>query len=476
LSEHPLGRDLPLVARSLMTCRYLMGEVPTSPVTFETLAQPLDDLAAQIGRLAPLEMVHPLELPLSCPVVFAACNDRYFYQHALTLAASLHATNVGKLALHLHLYSPNQGILDEGKRLRTRFPGVSIGVSLERGDCPLSHPPSYFAMARFVRAHQVFSLYQSALCIVDVDALFNKPWEHVLAQFDAGTEIALACPAAAPFWEEVTAPFVYCKSNPAVSLVPADQLIDIHQHPQAPIWAVSTRKFGVRAYDERREELGRRYGFCPLGNRSSVYSHVARVEAPVFFVQIGAMDGTSFDPIHAHGKAHNWRGILVEPLPDMMDRLRNNYRQQKGLAFENVAITEQEERRTLYRVPTEAIKQAGLPDWVMGMSTFVPGKLDCYKPHVVAQSVTCIPLVKLLAKHRPAKIDILQIDAEGYDFKILKQFDLARYRPSIVSFEFVNLSCQEKSEVETMLLGHGYLLYQEDQDVFAVRRDIIFAD
>ena len=518
LSEHPTGRDLPLVALSLMTCRYLLGEVPTAPVTFETLDEPLDRLADQIARLAPLEMVQPLDLPPTVPVVFAACNDRYFYQHALTLAASIHATNAGKLALHLHLYSPNQGILDEVERMRERFPGMPIGVSLER-DCPLTHPPSYFAMARFVRAHQIFSQYQSEFCIVDVDALFNKPWQHILAQFDEETELALACPVAAPFWEQVTAAFVYAKpapvareylakvaqfiarnielktniwftdqialsacnqrflsANPAVSHVPADLLIDIHQHPQAPIWAVFNTQNRVRAYDERREELGAHYGFRAPASRAAVYSHVSRVKAPVFFVQIGAMDGASFDPIHAHVKAHHWRGILVEPLPDMMDRLRNNYGQQKGLAFENVAITEQEERRTLYRVPTEAIKRAGLPDWVMGMSTFVPGKLDCYQPHVVEQAVACIPLAKLLAKHRPAKVDILQIDAEGYDFKILKQFDFARYRPSVVNFEFVNLNRQEKAEVETMLLRHGYLFYQEDQDVFAVRREVIFTD
>jgi FkbM family methyltransferase len=261
---------------------------------------------------------------------------------------------------------------------------------------------------------------------------------------------------------------------PGVSRVTADALIDIHQHPQAPIWAVSTRKTGVRAYDERRDQLGARYGFRPIGNRAAVYSHISRLKAPVFFVQIGAMDGASFDPIHAHVKAHNWRGILVEPLPDMMDRLRNNYGQQKGLAFENVAITEREERRTLYRVPVEAIKSAGLPDWVMGMSTFVPGKLDCYKPHVIEQPVVCIPLTKLLAKHRPVKIDVLQVDAEGYDLKILKQFDFARYRPAIVNFEYVNLSREEKTEVETLLTRHGYLFYQEDQDVFAVRREIIF--
>jgi hypothetical protein len=214
LAKHPTGRELPLVALSEMTCRYFLGETPRMPVSFETLNITTDGLASQIGQLAPLEMIQPLERPLTCPVVFAACDDKYFYQHALNLAASIHVTSPGTLALHLHLYSPNKGMLAEIDRLRERLPGLSIGVSSECGPLPVTPAPTYYSVARFVRAHQLLEYYNCELCIVDADAIFNRPWKEFVAQFDQKTELALACPRTSPFWEQVIAGVVYCKATP----------------------------------------------------------------------------------------------------------------------------------------------------------------------------------------------------------------------------------------------------------------------
>jgi hypothetical protein len=56
-------------------------------------------------------------------------------------------------------------------------------------------------------------------------------------------------------------------------------------------------------------------------------------------MQIGAMDGISFDPIHHVVKDLAWRGLYVEPLPDIFQKLKKNYVGHRGLRFVRTAIS-----------------------------------------------------------------------------------------------------------------------------------------
>ena len=51
----------------------------------------------------------------------------------------------------------------------------------------------------------------------------------------------------------------------------------------------------------------------------------------------------------------------------------------------------------------------------------------------------------LLAKHGVSRVDLLQIDTEGYDFEIIRMFDHAGVRPAVVRFEHLYLSGKERS-------------------------------
>lgn len=516
LVAHQTNRNLPLVGLSFMTCQYFLGQTPEWPLTFESLKSDISTLPSQISKLPPMKIIQPLPESLSCPIIFAACNDAYFFQHAVYLAHSIHDSNPGKIALHLHLYSPNKSVLTEIDLLRKRLPNLPIGVSVEYCDTAICNTGVYYATARFVRAYELLRHYKKELCIMDVDALINSTWDKFTAHLDAQTELVLARPKTAPFWEQVIAGFLYCKATPkaehylakvaqfilenmeqqkaiwftdqialsacneefmknepSVKHIDSELLMDIHHSPHAFSWAVTTIKNGNPRYDAAREKLGQKYNQLPHASVDYIFKHINLTKGPIFFLQIGAMDGVSFDPIHQYVKSFGWNGILVEPLPDMMQKVRDNYAHQSGLIFENVAITEQEETKNLYRISSDTAKEAGLPNWVLGMSTFVPGKLDMFKPHVIEQAVSCIPLKSLLAKHQPQSIDVLQIDTEGYDYTILRQFDFERYQPYVINFEAVNLSSAEKNDAMELLSQKNYAFYHNDMDIFAVRRDIL---
>ncbi|MGH8602736.1 MAG: FkbM family methyltransferase [Gammaproteobacteria bacterium] len=180
-----------------------------------------------------------------------------------------------------------------------------------------------------------------------------------------------------------------------------------------------------------------------------------------FFIQIGANDGRRHDPIFRYIMQYDWRGILVEPVPSYFVRLRHNYRTFPQLIFENVAVSDAD-GRDFYRV------QEGpdhLPDWCRGIGTLYPQVLLKHRwiipglqDYVVKERVKCLSFTSLLAKHGVRKIDLLLIDAEGYDYEILKQVDFKRLPPAIIRYEHKHLSRAHRLACERSLTAHGYVV------------------
>src|SRR5271166_6111911 len=65
---------------------------------------------------------------------------------------------------------------------------------------------------------------------------------------------------------------------------------------------------------------------------------VSAERAGFYFIQVGANDGLKDDPLRRFVSKYHWRGILVEPQPQVFERLVKNYEAEKQLVFENVAI------------------------------------------------------------------------------------------------------------------------------------------
>jgi len=72
------------------------------------------------------------------------------------------------------------------------------------------------------------------------------------------------------------------------------------------------------------------------------------------------------------------------------------------------------------------------------------GENPAYKKFVTENSVTevvqCETLSALLNKHNLSSPDLLVIDAEGYDFEILKTIDFAHTKPKYINYEHALLS------------------------------------
>ena len=50
--------------------------------------------------------------------------------------------------------------------------------------------------------------------------------------------------------------------------------------------------------------------------------------------------------------------------------------------------------------------------------------------------IDCYKLNTILENHKIQKVDYLNVDAEGNDFKVISTFDFKKYKPSLVSIEY----------------------------------------
>lgn len=183
------------------------------------------------------------------------------------------------------------------------------------------------------------------------------------------------------------------------------------------------------------------------------------------FIQVGANDGVYVDPLRSYVQRFGWRGILVEPQPDVFARLQHNYRDQaQQLIFENVAIAPESQEVILYRIPGHSAEA--------GRASLDPLSVSSLRPDVVARQggvasralervvVPALRLDALIERHHFEAIDLLQIDCEGYDGEVLRSIDLARHRPRLIQFEHGHIPRPQLTALERRLQSHGYrLLY-----------------
>ncbi len=185
------------------------------------------------------------------------------------------------------------------------------------------------------------------------------------------------------------------------------------------------------------------------------------------FVQIGANDGRTNDPLRRLIIRHGFRGVLVEPQPAAFARLVRNYDSVPGLAFENSAVGATHGEATLYRFRPGP----GVPDWADCLASFSREHLvhnfDGITGSIEEIVVPTLTFSELVARHGLSRIDLLQIDTEGFDFEIIKMIDFETTRPTIINFEQALLVGRVRQECYLYLGQKGYKITENGVDAVA---------
>lgn len=194
-----------------------------------------------------------------------------------------------------------------------------------------------------------------------------------------------------------------------------------------------------------------------------------------FLVNIGAMDGVKFDESWPYVDEHSFKTLYVEPIPYQFEKLKKNL-EGKNAILENCAISTYDGTIQMITIDPAPIDSMELHECFYGMSSVYPPKnglaisqnapiLEKYGQMLM---VPCIKLDTLLTKHNIKQIDVLLIDAEGHDWKILKQLDLDVYKPELIRLEYESLTEREQEEVVQFLSNNGYMFQISGQDLDAI--------
>jgi FkbM family methyltransferase len=166
------------------------------------------------------------------------------------------------------------------------------------------------------------------------------------------------------------------------------------------------------------------------------------------FIEAGANDGQTQSNTAHFARYRGWRGLLVEPIPELAARCRVA---RPESVVENCAL-----------VAAGADGQP-VPMTYCGLMSVVDGGWSdpaAERAHVETgrqlQSLTTyhvdVPgrsLSALLDQHKMTQIDLLSLDVEGFERQALEGLDLTRHRP-----RFILVEARFREEIDDLLLPH----------------------
>lgn len=188
-----------------------------------------------------------------------------------------------------------------------------------------------------------------------------------------------------------------------------------------------------------------------------------------FFIEVGANDGSSQSNTRYFEMYKGWRGLLVEPIPDLYRRCRQN--RPKSIV-ENYALVSSD-----YSEKTIGIHYCNLMSVIENEAVNFENHLKQGRTYLSPKEkeyfieVPACTLSWLIEKHKIDRIDLLSLDVEGYESEVLKGLDLHRHRP-----KYMLIEVRDQKQIES-IIGDFYklfaILHAEDSysDILYKRRD-----
>ena len=193
----------------------------------------------------------------------------------------------------------------------------------------------------------------------------------------------------------------------------------------------------------------------------------------IVFLQIGAFDGVSGDPIAPLIRADpRWSGILVEPQPEVFERLVRNCRGfEDRLKPVRCAISNTSGEATIYSVSAEEMKRRGFDAWAGEVASFDRQHvLKHFSEVSVTETQVAVLTVDALAEQNGlTEIDVIVMDVEGHERPIIDSIDWDRWRVRACVYEHKHLGPEDAQHLRQLLQSQGFLLKEFGRDTVAHR-------
>jgi FkbM family methyltransferase len=153
--------------------------------------------------------------------------------------------------------------------------------------------------------------------------------------------------------------------------------------------------------------------------------------------------------------------VLVEPIPFILDQLKENYKNFNNIFIENIAISDDEfEKFTLYYEEGSNYE----------LSSFRKQHLidcNCSLEKIKSIDVDCLTINQLFEKYNIDTLDYLHVDTEGLDVHIISSIDFNKFKINNIIFEIIHADGTQQigtnyTETIEYLKKLGYNLSQLD--------------
>lgn len=209
-------------------------------------------------------------------------------------------------------------------------------------------------------------------------------------------------------------------------------------------------------------------------------------------VVIGANDGKFNDPIYPfiRDNARSVKLLLVEPQKEVLPYLIENYSFHENKVIANMAIGRGKEEIVLYSIKNDYWDRLNVPyaeknGWALYRAP--TGVASTIKNHVIKwlekhmvygdpedaiqeTNVYCAELEQVMEKTGfERSVDILQIDAEGYDDEVIYACSIKKMLPKIIFFENKHIVHEKKEKLYCYIKSAGYHLHEVGENSIALR-------
>jgi FkbM family methyltransferase len=167
-----------------------------------------------------------------------------------------------------------------------------------------------------------------------------------------------------------------------------------------------------------------------------------------FYVDVGCYDPISHSNTFSLYKK-GWRGINIDANRKAIEKFQEMRHQDTNV---HAAIADVRERKTFYEFESASV------------SSFDEEHVAKWKErdHVVDKyELETVPLTDVLDEHEaPRDFDLLDVDVEGFDLRVLKSLDFTRYRPKLILVEIHDTNAVRVTEhpIYAYLADKGYVL------------------